>query len=63
MQPFVGLCWPTRRARWRAMAAAGAVIDEAWAPATRAGFAGLLARPGLEAVACLEMMGGAALAP
>src|SRR4051795_13648280 len=60
MQQFVGIDWATRRARWCAVTPAGAVIDEGWAPADEDGLAGLVMRLGPEALACMEMMSGAA---
>src|SRR4051795_9423938 len=60
MQQFVGIDWATRRARWCAVTPAGAVIDEGWAPADEDGLGRLVARLGPEAVACMEMMSGAA---
>jgi transposase len=60
MQQYVGIDWATRRARWCAVAPAGTVIDEGWTPADTGGLAILVARLGSEAVACLEMMSGAA---
>jgi transposase len=60
MQQFVGIDWATRRARWCAVTPAGAVIEEGWTLADEAGLAGLVARLGPEAVACMEMMSGAA---
>jgi transposase len=60
MQQFVGIDWATRRARWCAVTPAGVVIDEGWAPADEDGLAGLVTRLGPEAVACMEMMSGAA---
>src|SRR3954464_7443473 len=71
MEQFVGIDWATRRARWCAVTPAGAVIDEGWAPADEDGLAGLvvglgagaaagMGRVGPEALACMEMMSGAA---
>jgi transposase len=60
MQQFVGIDWATRRARWCAVTPAGAVIDEDWAPADEDGLAMLVARLGPQALACVEMMSGAA---
>jgi transposase len=60
MQQFVGIDWATRRARWCAVTAAGVVIDEDWAPADEDGLGMLVARVGPEALACIEMMSGAA---
>src|SRR5215210_6698822 len=60
MQQFVGIDWATRRARWCAVTPAGVVIDEGWAPADEDGLAGLVMRLGPEALACMEMMSGAA---
>lgn len=60
MQQFVGLDWATRRARWCAVTPAGAVIDEGWTPADEDGLATLIGRLGPEALACMEMMSGAA---
>src|SRR5262245_52398570 len=60
MQRFVGIDWATRRARWCAMTPAGAVVDEGWIPADEEGLARLVGRLGPEAVACVEMMSGAA---
>ncbi len=60
MQQFVGIDWATRRARWCAVTEAGALIDEGWAPADEDGLASLIVRLGADAVACLEMMSGAA---
>jgi hypothetical protein len=60
MQQFVGIDWATRRARWCAVTPAGAVIDEDWAAADEGGLAMLVARLGPEALACIEMMSGAA---
>src|ERR671932_186193 len=54
MQQFVGIDWATRRARGGAPGAGGA------APADEDGLARLIAHLGREAVACLEMMSGAA---
>jgi len=60
MQQFVGIDWPTRRARWCAVTPAGLVIDEGWIPADEDGLALLVGRLGTEALACIEMMSGAA---
>src|SRR3954453_20783773 len=60
MPQYVGIDWATRRARWCAVAPAGTVIDEGWTPADTDGLAMLVGRLGPEAVACLEMMSGAA---
>jgi hypothetical protein len=60
MEQFVGIDWATRRARWCAVTRAGAPIDEGWAPADEDGLASMVARLGPDAVACLEMMSGAA---
>jgi len=60
MQQFVGIDWATRRARWCALAPAGAVIDEGWTPADEDGLARLVGHLGPEAVACMEMMSGVA---
>src|SRR4051794_10705355 len=60
MQQFVGIDWATRRGRWCAVTPAGAVIEEGWAPADEDGLAGLVMRVGPEAMACVEMMSGAA---
>ena len=60
MQQFVGIDWATRRARWCAVTPAGAPIDEGWSCADEDGLAGLVMRLGPEAVACMEMMSGAA---
>jgi transposase len=60
MQQYVGIDWATRRARWCAVTPTGAVIDEDWTPADTDGLAVLVGRLGPEAVACLEMMSGAA---
>src|SRR4051794_14065140 len=60
MQQYVGIDWATRRARWCAVAPVGAVIDEGWTPADEDGLARLVGHLGPEAVACLEMMSGAA---
>ena len=60
MQQFVGIDWATRHARWCAVTPAGAVIAEDWTPADDQGLALLVCRLGPEAVACLEMMSGAA---
>ncbi len=60
MQQFVGIDWATRRARWCAVTPAGAVIDEDWASADEDGLAMLVARLGPQALACIEMMSGAA---
>jgi len=57
---FVGIDWATRRARWHAVTPAGAVIDEGWTPADEGGLAMLVGHLGPDAVACLEMMSGAA---
>src|SRR3954449_11597842 len=59
-EQFVGIDRATRRARWHALTAAGAVIDEGWTPADEDGLAILVGHLGPEAVACLEMMSGAA---
>ena len=59
MEQFVGIDWATRRARWCAVTAAGAVIDEGWTPADEDGLGLLIARLGSEALACIEMMSGA----
>src|SRR3954467_7866590 len=59
-EQFVGIDWATRRARWHAVTAAGARIDEGWTPADEDGLAILVGHLGPEAVACLEMMSGAA---
>ena len=60
MQQFVGIDWATRRARWCAVTPAGAVIDEGWTPADEDGLARLVGHLGSEALACMEMMSGAA---
>src|SRR3954452_11017217 len=60
MVQFVGIDWATRRARWCAVTPAGAVIEEGRAPADEDGLAGLVMRVGPEAMACVEMMSGAA---
>src|SRR3954469_13887643 len=60
MQQFVGLDWATRRARWCALTPAGAVVDEGWIPADEDGLATLVALLGPDAMACMEMMSGAA---
>ena len=60
MQQFVGIDWATRRARWCAVTPAGLVIDEGWIPADEDGLALLVGRLGPEALACMEMMSGAA---
>ncbi len=60
MQQFVGIDWATRRARWCAVTPAGLVIDEGWIPADEDGLALLVGRLGPEALACIEMMSGAA---
>jgi transposase len=60
MQQFVGIDWATRRARWCAVTPAGVVIDEDWTRADEDGLAALVARLGTDAVACIEMMSGAA---
>jgi transposase len=60
MQQFVGIDWATRRARWCAVTRAGALIDEGWSPADEDGLASMVARLGPGALACLEMMSGAA---
>ena len=60
MQQFVGIDWATRRARWCAVTPAGAPIEEGWSCADEDGLAGLVMRLGPEAVACMEMMSGAA---
>jgi transposase len=60
MQQFVGIDWATRRARWCALAPVGAIIDEGWTPADEDGLARLVGPLGPEAVACMEMMSGAA---
>ncbi len=60
MEQFVGIDWATRRARWCAVTSAGAVIDADWAAADEDGLAMLVARLGPEALACIEMMSGAA---
>ena len=57
---FVGIDWATRRARWCAVTPAGAVIDEGWTPADEDGLAILVGHLGPDALACLEMMSGAA---
>src|SRR3954469_23705754 len=59
-EQFVGIDWATRRARWHAVTAAGALIDEGWTPADEDGLGILVGHLGPEAVACLEMMSGAA---
>ncbi len=59
-EQFVGIDWATRRARWCAVTPAGAVVDEGWAPADEDGLAMLVGHLGLDALACLEMMSGAA---
>jgi transposase len=59
-EQFVGIDWATRRARWCAVTRAGAVIEEDWTPADEGGLAILVGRVGPDAVACLEMMSGAA---
>jgi Transposase len=60
MQQFVGLDWATRRARWCAVTPAGVVIEEGWTPADEDGLAMLVGRLGSDALACMEMMSGAA---
>ena len=60
MQQFVGIDWATRRARWCALTSSGADIGEDWIPADEDGLGRLVARLGPDAVACLEMMSGAA---
>jgi len=60
MQQFVGIDWATRRARWCAVTPAGLVIDEGWIPADEDGLALLVGRLGPAALACIEMMSGAA---
>jgi transposase len=60
MQQFVGLDWATRRARWCAVTPTGVIIDEGWTPADEDGLAMLVGRLGPEALACMEMMSGAA---
>src|SRR4051794_40578982 len=60
MEQFVGIDWATRRARWCAVTPAGAVIDEGWTPADEDGLARLVGHLGPEALACMEMMSGAA---
>jgi len=60
MQQYVGIDWATRRARWCAVTQTGAVINEDWTPADEDGLAILVGRVGPDAVACLEMMSGAA---
>ena len=60
MQQFVGIDWATRRARWCAVTPAGKVIGEDWIPADEGGLGLLVARLGPEALACIEMMSGAA---
>jgi transposase len=57
---FVGIDWATRYARWCALTPAGALVGEDWVPADEDGLAGLVGRLGSEAVACVEMMSGAA---
>jgi transposase len=59
-EQFVGIDWATRRARWCAVTPTGAVIDEGWTPADEDGLAILVGHLGPDAVACLEMMSGAA---
>jgi transposase len=59
-QQFVGIDWATRRARWCALTEAGGVIDEGWAPSDEDGLASLIVRLGPNAIACVEMMSGAA---
>jgi transposase len=59
-EQFVGIDWATRRARWHAVKSTGAVIDEGWTPADEDGLAMLVGHLGPDAVACLEMMSGAA---
>jgi transposase len=59
-EQFVGIDWATRRARWHAVKSTGAVIDEGWTPADEDGLATLVGHLGPDAVACLEMMSGAA---
>ena len=59
-KPFVGIDWATRRARWCALTLTGAAIDEGWTPADENGLAMLVGHVGPDAVACLEMMSGAA---
>src|SRR3954463_13180324 len=60
MPQYVGIDWATRRARWGAVGPAVTVIDEGWTQADTDGLASLVGRLGPEAVACLEMMSGAA---
>jgi transposase len=59
-EQFVGIDWATRRARWHAVKPTGVVIDEGWTPADEDGLAMLVGHLGPDAVACLEMMSGAA---
>jgi transposase len=59
-EQFVGIDWATRRARWCAVSQTGNVIDEGWTPADEDGLATLVAHLGPDALACLEMMSGAA---
>ena len=59
-EQFVGIDWATRRARWHAVKPTGGVIDEGWTPADEDGLAMLVGHLGPDAVACLEMMSGAA---
>jgi transposase len=59
-EQFVGIDWATRRARFCAVTASGVVIDEGWVPADEDGLAMLVAGLGPQALACLEMMSGAA---
>jgi transposase len=59
-EQFVGIDWATRRARWHAVTPSGALIDEGWTPADEDGLAMLVGHLGPDAVACLEMMSGAA---
>jgi transposase len=60
MQQFVGIDWATRRARWCALTATGSLIGEDFISADEGGLALLIARLGPAAVACIEMMSGAA---
>jgi hypothetical protein len=59
-EQFVGIDWAARRARCHAVTPTGAVIDEGWTPADGDGLAMLVRALGSDAIACLEMMSGAA---
>ena len=59
-EQFVGIDSAARRARWHAVKPTGGVIDEGWTLADEDGLAMLVGHLGPEAVACLEMMSGAA---